>query len=106
MKQSEASACIVKKFDNNIIPKNMVCLEVDDVHAAFAKVSQKFYPVDKFVPKIDKHSSIPNIYRNSKTIRVDAFVVIEDEAIIRSSTKNDWNNSINKLKLEFPVILR
>ena len=32
----------------------MVCLEVDDVHAAFAKVSQKFYPVDKFVPKIDK----------------------------------------------------
>jgi UDP-3-O-[3-hydroxymyristoyl] glucosamine N-acyltransferase len=90
LKNSKASACIINKYDNINFPKNMVCLEVKDAHAAFAKVSQKFYPSEKLVPKINKYSSIPSIYRNSKTIRIDAFVVIEDEAIIED---NVWIGS-------------
>ena len=80
--ESSASACIVSKYHEKIIPNNMVCLEVNNAHAAYAIIAQKFYPNDNFVPKISLTSDIPNIYRLSKNIRIDPYVVIEDGAII------------------------
>ncbi len=87
---SKASACIVNKYDEKIIPNNMICLEVDNAHLAFAIIAQKFYPQEKFVPKISESSNIPKIYRNSLYIRVEPYVYIEEGAIIE---KNVWIGS-------------
>ena len=47
LNNSPAAACIVNKYNEIKIPKNMVCLEVDNAHVAFAIVSQKFYKIAK-----------------------------------------------------------
>lgn len=85
LKNSSASACIVNKYDNKVIPENMVCLEVKDPHASFAKVAQKFYPKNMFKPHINSLASIPENYLKSSTLRIDAFVVIEEGAIIENN---------------------
>ena len=90
LKISNASACIVSKYHENIIPHEMVCLEVNNPHAAYAIIAQKFYPPDSFVPRISKTSIIPEKYKNSNTIRIDPYVVVEDNAVIED---NVWIGS-------------
>ena len=90
LKDSNASACIVNKYQKNVIPDNMVCLVVSNPHVAYARIAQKFYPKDVFVPRISKNSDIPEKYKYSKTIRIDPYVVIEDNAIIED---NVWIGS-------------
>ena len=80
--ESNASACIVSKYDKSIIPDKMVCLKVNNPHAAYAIIAQKFYSKDDFVPKISLNSDIPDKYRFSKNIRIDPYVVIEEGADI------------------------
>ena len=96
LKKSFASACIVNEYDKNNIPKNMVCLEVKDAHVAFAIVAQKFYPQDKFIPKISKLSSMPDSYLRSTTIRVEDFVVIEEDVIIEKNVSIGAGSFIGK----------
>ena len=79
---SKASACIVNKYQPDIIPSKMVCLVVDNPHAAYAIIAQKFYPKDNFVPYISLNSDIPDKYKLSKNIRIDPYVVIEEGALI------------------------
>ncbi|PPR16834.1 MAG: UDP-3-O-acylglucosamine N-acyltransferase [Alphaproteobacteria bacterium MarineAlpha9_Bin3] len=90
LKNSSASACIVNKYDKINIPKEMVCLEVDNAHVSFAIIAQKFYPQAKFETKVSNYSNIPKKYMNSFPIRVDPFVHIEEGAIIE---KNVWIGS-------------
>jgi UDP-3-O-[3-hydroxymyristoyl] glucosamine N-acyltransferase len=79
---SNASACIINKYDKNIVPNHMVCLEVKNPHAAYAIIAQKFYPKDKFIPKVSPNAEVPDKYKLSNKIRIDPFVVIEENAII------------------------
>jgi len=90
LKDSNASACIVNKYHESIIPHNMVCLEVNDPHAAYAIIAQKFYPKDNFIPRISEKSDIPEKYKYSKTIRIDPYVVVEDNTVIED---NVWIGS-------------
>ena len=90
LKNSLASVCIVKKYDKIAIPNHMICLEVNDPHAAYAKIAQKFFPNDLFVPFISNNSEVPNKYKLSNTIRVDPFTVVEDETVIED---NVWIGS-------------
>ena len=87
---SKASACIVSKYHESIVPTKMVCLEVNNPHESYAIIAQKFYPKDDFVPKISLKSDIPDKYRLSKNIRIDSYVVIEEGAIIG---ENVWIGS-------------
>ena len=96
LKNSFASACIVNEYDKNSIPKNMVCLEVSNAHVAYARVAQKFYPKDKFIPKISKLSSMPDNYLKSTTIRVEDFVVIEEGVIIEKNVSIGAGSFIGK----------
>ena len=90
LKNSNASACIVSKYDKDIIPDRMVCLEVNNPHYAYAIIANKFYPKDNFIPKISDKCDIPENYKYSKTIRIDPYVVVEDHAIIED---NVWIGS-------------
>ena len=87
---SKASACIVNKYHEGSIPGEMACLEVADPHTAYAIIAQKFYPKDKFIPKISDKSELPDKYKSSKNIRVDPYAVIEKDAIIG---ENVWIGS-------------
>ena len=82
LNKSNASACIIRKYDKNIVPNNMVCLEVKDPHAAYAIIAQKFYPKDKFIPKVSANVDVPDKYKLSNKIRIDPYVVIEENAVI------------------------
>ena len=90
LKASRASACIVSKYCASSIPDGMVCLEVSDPHTAYAIIAQKFYPKDKFIPKISDKSELPDKYKSSKNIRVDPYAVIEKDAVIG---ENVWVGS-------------
>ena len=90
LKASRASACIVSKYCASSIPDEMVCLEVSDPHTAYAIIAQKFYPKDKFIPKISDKSELPDKYKSSKNIRVDPYAVIEKDAVIG---ENVWVGS-------------
>jgi UDP-3-O-[3-hydroxymyristoyl] glucosamine N-acyltransferase len=79
---SKASACIVSKYHESIIPNKMVCLEVNNPHESYAIIAQKFYPINDFIPKVSLKSDVPDKYRLSKNIRIDPYVVIEEGAII------------------------
>ena len=83
-------------FDNKYSSNNMVCLEVSNAHVAYAKVAQKFYPKDKFIPKISKLSSMPDNYLKSTNIRVDDFVVIEEDVIIENNVSIGTGSFIGK----------
>ena len=82
LNKSNASACIIRKYDKNIVPNNMVCLEVKDPHAAYAMIAQKFYPKDKFIPKVSPNADVLDKYKLSNKIRIDPYVVIEENAVI------------------------
>ena len=90
LKASRASACIVSKYCKSNIPDKMVCLEVNDPHTAYAIIAQKFYPKDKFIPKISDKSELPDKYKSSKNIRVDPYAVIDKDAVIG---ENVWVGS-------------
>lgn len=87
---SLASVCIVNKYDKNIMPSHMICFEVKDPHSAYAIIAQQFFPNSDFIPLISSNSEVPEIYKLSKSIRVDSFTVIEDGAIIED---NVWIGS-------------
>ena len=95
LNNSPAAVCIVNKY-NEKIPENMVCLEVDNAHAAFAMVSQKFYPQEKFIANVSKLSSIPKKYMDHFLIRVDPFVFIEDGAVIEENVSIGAGSFIGK----------
>ena len=90
LKKSNASACLINKYDPDYFSNNMIYLEVSDPHVAFALISQKFYPTESVIPKISKNCEISdrNIYNNS--IRVDSYSVIEEKVTIGS---NVWIGS-------------
>ena len=90
LKKSYASACIIKKYDENFVPSRMVCLEVKDPHAAYAIIAQKFYPRDNFIPKISVKSEVPDKYKLSRTIRIDPYAVIAEDTVIED---NVWIGS-------------
>ena len=96
LNNSPAAACIVNKYNENKMPKNMVCLEVDNPHAAFAIVSQKFYPQEKFIANVSKLSSIPEKYMDHFLIKVDPFVFIEDGAVIEENVSIGAGSFIGK----------
>ena len=78
IKTCKATACLVKKYDEIIFHSNIICLEVDDPHSAFAIISQKFYPDVLSKPAISKNCEISDKSNCSKLIRVDSYSVIED----------------------------
>ena len=96
LNNSSASACIINKYDKINIPKNMVCLEVDNAHEAFAMVTQKFYPEEKFIPQVSKFASIPKKYMEPFLIKVDPFVFIEEGAIIEKNVTIGAGSFIGK----------
>jgi len=87
---SKASACIVKEYNEKYFHSDIICLEVNDPHAAFAIISQKFYPDILPEPSISKNCEISDKSKCSKLIRVDSYSVIEEDVIIGN---NVWIGS-------------
>jgi len=90
LKKSNASACLIDKFDPDYFSNNMTCLVVNDPHAAFAMISQKFYPVESVIPKISKNCEISDMSYYDSSIRVDSYSIIEEKVTLGS---NVWIGS-------------
>ena len=78
LKDSLASACIIKFYDPKRVPDNIACIISSDPHASYAKIAQKFHPSENNISGISENIKLSTKAKIGEDVSIDSFTIISD----------------------------